>query len=340
VATIGHWSSLAEAQKLVQAELLLSGVIETIIKEGSLIPRLPVMQIDSKEIIYYREKTVVSVLDYVSVGEQLSWKADQDYGTKQSISLVIAAGARRIENAIAATYKNPNDYRAQAMKEITKGVAHWIEHQLIYGTGTGGQAQGLKKIIADIAGLAEVPSDYSSTLNINENSALSLANLRALTDSIRPDKPDLLLVNRTFGRRFDAMAQEAAIEGTAAPKMQGIIQFGADQLGARVTYFDGIPIIRSDFLTQTEDANGDAAASTRTSIYAIKFGTIQEGGLCAVFGGQGGSIGKFFRVDLFDKLEDFDATGVRVIGYFNFALGSIKQLGRIYNIDPAAAITA
>ena len=42
MAIIGHFKDLTELSKLVQDKLLLAGVIEEIIEEGQLLPRLPV----------------------------------------------------------------------------------------------------------------------------------------------------------------------------------------------------------------------------------------------------------------------------------------------------------
>jgi len=337
MAIIGNWSSLEEAQKIVQHELLLAGVVEEIIKEGEVMPRLPVMQIDSKELIYYREKSLPSA-NYYAKGGQMSWDADTDYGDKQTVELAIAGGQRRIDKFMRDTYKNPNDYRAQVMKELTKGLTQWLEKEFIYGSGATNHCDGLRYLL-------NANSDASMTAvggTTNQNAALSIANLRCLVDAVRP-KPDILLMNRDFARKFDAFVQEGAIETSAgAGQVFGSrMTTTVNNLGERVAYFDGIPIVRSDFLVATEAAAGTySTTGTATSIYAIRFGQIMEGGVCMVTGGQGGEIGRILAVDTFDKLEDYNAEGVRVIGYFNFALGSTKGAARIRNITSASAITA
>jgi len=340
MAIIGHWNSLTEAQKLVQHELLLAGVVEEIIKEGEMLSRLPVMQIDAKELIYYRESTLPSP-NYYAPGGQMSWDADTAYGSKKTVALAIVGGQRRIDKFIRDTYKNPNDYRAQVMKEITKGLTHWLEAELFYGTGATNHCDGLAYMLGASGEADASMTAVGGTANAS-GGALSITQLRCLVDAVRP-KPDVLVMNRNFARKFDAFVQEAPLE-SAANKDQ---IFGSrmtttlNELGQRVTYFDGIPIVRSDFLTVTESATGtyDASASL-TSVYAVRFGQIMEGGLSLVTGGQGGEIGRIMSVDTFDKLEDYNAEGIRVVGYFDFALGSTKGAARIFNIDDTAAITA
>lgn len=334
---IGTWTSLAEAQKLVQHELLLAGVVEEIIKEGEVMPRLPVMQIDAKELIYYRENSLPTP-NYYAIGGQMAWDADTDYGDKQTVELAIVGGQRRIDKFMRDTYKNPNDYRGQVMKEMTKGMTHWLEKEFIYGSGATNHCDGLRYLL-------NANSDASMTAvggTTNQNAALSIANLRCLVDAVRP-KPDILLMNRDYARKFDAYVQEAPIvtATTTAQIFGSRMSTTINDLGQRVTYFDEIPIVRSDFLVATEAAAGTySTAGTATSIYAIRFGQLLEGGVCMVTGGQGGEIGRILAVDTFDKLEGYNAEGIRVIGYFNFGLGSTKGAARIRNITAASAITA
>lgn len=324
MAIIGYWDDLAEAQKLVQHDLLLAGVVEEIYKEGELMPKLPVFQIDSKNIAYYRESTLPSGA-YYDIGEQLVWQSGVTYSAKITVELKRAADQRILDNFMMLTYKTPNDYRSQVLKELTKGITQWLEDQIIYGYTTD--------VAKSITGICELCD--TTDMEINEAGALSLDNLRDLIDRVRP-RPNILVVNRTFARKFDRLLQEKGLTTWAS------FNYSADELGKRLMTFDGIPILRTDFLSADEDddALGYGSSAGKTSIYAIRFGQIMEGGLCLAMGGPGGELGRVMQVKRLDNLEDYDAEGIRVVGYFNLALGSTKALGRIRNITASGDITA
>lgn len=323
MAIIGYWDSLAEAQKLVQHELLLAGVVEEIYKEGDLMPKLPVFQINSKEIAYYREDTLPSG-DFYDIGEELPWVANVKYSSKVTVELKRVADQRPLDKFMMQTYRTPNDYRAQVLREITKGLTQWLEGKLVYGNSTDHTKE--------FDGMAAL---VDSDMDINMGAALSVAKLRELVDSVRP-RPNLLMCNREYGQMLDAMLQEKGFTTWAN------FTFTANDLGQRVMRFDGIPILRSDYITEDEDADAleTGNGGAKTSIYAIRFGQIMEGGLCLAMGGEGGELGKVMRIERFEKLEDFDAEGIRVVGYVAMALGSTKALGRIRNITPGGAVTA
>ena len=286
--------------------------------------KFPVFQIDAKNIAYYRESTLPSGA-YYDIGEQLPWKAGVTYSSKITVELKRAADQRILDNFMMLTYKTPNDYRSQVLKEITKGLVHWLENEIIYGYTTD--------VAKGITGLCELCD--TTDMEINEASALSLDNLRDLIDRVRP-RPNCLLVNRTFARKFDRLLQEKGLTTWAS------FNYSADELGKRLMTFDGVPIIRSDFLSDDEDddALGKGNSGAKTSIYAIRFGQIMEGGVCLAMGGPGGELGRVFQIKRLDNLEDYDAEGIRVVGYFNLALGSTKALGRIRNITASGDITA
>ena len=54
---IGTWASLAEAQKLT-TDMKIAGVIEEIVKDGGLLPRLPGLTVRGKSVVYNRESAI------------------------------------------------------------------------------------------------------------------------------------------------------------------------------------------------------------------------------------------------------------------------------------------
>ena len=145
--------------------------------------------------------------------------------------------------------------------------------------------------------------------------------------------------------RLSAYVQEAGL----ATNTFGNIDFTLDDLGRRVTSWNGAPIIGSDYLVAEQANTGADGTSLRTkhssgdeqySVFAIKRGQVArgEGGLTFAFGGDGASAGEPLMVDYFPSLEDFDASGLRHRMYYNLADGSRMSIGRIYDIEDSAVV--
>jgi hypothetical protein len=49
-------------------------------------------------------------------------------------------------------------------------------------------------------------------------------------------------------------------------------------------------------------------------------------------------VSSFYKVEYFDKLEDYDAKGLRMITYAAPLLGSKLSLGRIFDIEDVAIV--
>jgi hypothetical protein len=120
-----------------------------------------------------------------------------------------------------------------------------------------------------------------------------------------------------------------------------------DDVGKRVTFWNGVPIVRTDYLGQ-ETANTGRGSNARAkntsganfSIFAVKLGNVarREPGLTYVFGGNGFGGGEPFRTVRFEDLEDFDAAGLRLVSYGALADGSAMAIARIHDITDASLV--
>jgi len=54
--------------------------------------------------------------------------------------------------------------------------------------------------------------------------------------------------------------------------------------------------------------------------------------------GEGQGMGEFWKTVFFPNLEDFDAAGLRLVGYNAWLDGATVALGRIYDIDNVSII--
>ncbi len=324
MAIIGYWNSLAEAQKLTQS-ILLSGVIEEIIEEGQLIPRLPVTQIDGKDLVYNREVNTPSA-DFYDIGEEIASQAAETYDQITS-TLKRAIGQWDLDAFITATYRNINDVKALAIQRARKGVLRTIENELIYGDDSTltKRFDGLHVLVGPTTGQT-INQGASST-----GAALSLANLDKLIDLVKP-APNLLLMNFEMQRRLSAVGRGGT---TSYPVVQMPESPGGD-IQPMVTAYRGIPIQRTDYLTQTEDiSSGDFSAKTggaTTSIFAIRFDAIDMGGVSLITGNPA------FEVFEWEKLENKDAGRIRLVWYLTLGMGSTLSLACIDGITDVAVV--
>jgi len=300
MAIVGHWESLAEAQKLVQSKLL-AGVVQEVYEEGQLLAELPVFAINSKSILYNRESTLPSAAFY-DIHEQIPWQADVDYTTQKEAILKRVARQDILDKFMMDTYHDPNDYRTIVLSELRKGCMRTIEDKMIYGDIDNDAAEfdGISQLFDTDAVGAEA---FTSATNIQMydmgTNPASIGIMRQLIDQVRP-KPDILLMTRTFRNTLSATAFEKGIVLASAQPV-GHISYNKDDFGKRIDYFDGIRILISDFLlnevnnTGVKDPGND---SGYCSVYAMRFGQIIEGGLCLCIGGQTGGPEFFMMKEL------------------------------------------
>lgn len=242
------------------------------------------------------------------------------------------------------TYKNPNDYKAIILNELRKGCMRTIEDKLIYGDIDNDAAEfdGLTHLLpADAAdGQSFAAGTGSQCYDMGGAAApVTIKVLRELIDQVKP-MPSFLLMTRTMRNTLSATAFEKGI--VLANATGSGVTYGANDVGKRIDYFDGVPIVISDYLGgdygETDNTTDKAtSASGICSIWAIRPGSIESGGVSLVTGGETGSVNFFKMVEL-EELEDYDAGGIRLVAYCALAQGSTKATAVIHSIDEDGVI--
>ena len=360
---LGHWDSLGEAQKLSQ-NMKLSGVIETVIEGGQLIAKLPVKQISGLALEYNREVgwDPEDGANFYDIGDPIVMSKDVEY-TKVTTKLSRIIRQDPLDKFIGATYGNINDYRALLMMQATKRVTRFAEYMYIYGntdndntisgtTAAGTVLNAVNNNDQEFDGLHALA--LSSGKNIDEGEAgLSLGNMRRMLDlcKVRPDQAGsagvFWLFPETIHRRLSQAYMELGIDtgSTNVRTNAGLITQTINDAGRRVMAFDGIPIITSDYLTK-EGANTGVSGTvyrtqpsggTQYSVFLIRPGQTEDGGLSTLFGGSGG-LGELMEHESFEKMENYDAGMERMKAYVAPALGAKHSLGRIYDIEDVAVV--
>jgi hypothetical protein len=110
----------AEAAKLTN-DLLLRGVIETVVRESGLLARLPFMEVTGTSVTYNREATMPSA-GFYDAGD--TWFEGTPTFTQVTANLKILGGDADVDNFLQATYADPNDIEAEVIANRAKAIAH------------------------------------------------------------------------------------------------------------------------------------------------------------------------------------------------------------------------
>ena len=97
---------------LLSNDLLLRGVIETIVKESSLLHWLPFMQVTGTSVTYNREATMPAAAFY-QPGD--TWAEATPTFTQHTAQLAILGGDADVDNFLQATYADTNDIEAEVI---------------------------------------------------------------------------------------------------------------------------------------------------------------------------------------------------------------------------------
>jgi HK97 family phage major capsid protein len=264
---------------LLSNDLLLRGVIETIVKDSAILQFLPFMEVTGTAVRYTREATMPAASFY-AVGD--TWTEATPTFTNHTAELKILGGDADVDNFLQATYADSNDIEAEVIANRAKAVAHAFSETFITGDTTvdADSFDGIRKM-----------TPVGQTLSMGTNGAIvTLAKLDELVDLVRPGKPELLLMSRRTRRSLKQVRR------TAGP----VIEESVSQFGQRIETYDGIPIVVDDFMPDNETQGSSNAAS---SIYALKFG--MNAGLMGL---EHGGI----TVETVGELETKDATRHRL----------------------------
>ena len=293
--------TLAEGAKLSN-DVLLEGVIETVINDSPILQRLPFIEIIGNGLTYNRENAAATA-GFHAVGD--TWTEDTPTFTQVTSTLKILGGDADIDNYLARTRNNVQDLEAAVVELKAKAVQQKFDDTVITGdTGTDANAfDGL-----------DVVCTAGQTVSMGINGApLTLARLDETIDAVRGGKPEMLLMSRRTRRALTALARASG---------SGVVEQDRDEFGHMTQFYDGVPIGVNDYISE---AQTQGTASDASAIYALQFG---EGGVVGLTGPGG------LTVERVGPLETKDATRVRVKWYVALALFNELKLSRLIGITP------
>src|SRR4030043_2268193 len=121
--------TLAEASK-VSNDMLLQGVVETIVKDSPILQQLPFIEIVGNVLTYNQEKTLPTI-DFYDVGD--SWAESTPTFEQKTANLKIMGGDADVDNFLKATRSNIQDLEAAVIELKAKALKDKFEEIFIYG---------------------------------------------------------------------------------------------------------------------------------------------------------------------------------------------------------------
>ena len=307
---------LAEAAKLSQ-DVLLKGVIETIITESDILKHLPFIDIVGNGLTYNQENTLPAAGFY---SPNDTWVESTPTFTQHTATLAILGGDADVDEFLRQTRSNVQNLKAIVTDLKSKAVARTFEDTFVYGNvATNSKSfNGLHALMPAAnrlhAGTLAIPSVAG---------AGSMRKLKELIRMVKPNGPDFLLMSRTTRDNISDYA-----ERDESP----VRISGRDDMGKPIMYFGGVRVICTDWILQTElstDTVADYSAKiggVGTSIFACKFGEKLLAGC------QNGGV----QIKDLGDLETKDATRARIKWYVSLALFNTLALARYDGISDAA----
>jgi hypothetical protein len=290
-----------EAAKLTQ-DMLLRGVIETIVKESQLLDYLPFMEVTGTAVTYNRELAMLPASFY-DVGD--TWTEAAPTFTQVTAPLRILGGDADVDNFLQATYANPNDLEAEVIASRAKATAHKFS-DTVYNGDTAVDAKSFDGFTKLLNGTSQ---EFATGVN---GAQLTLDMVDQLIDMILPGKPDLLVMSKRTRRKLSNLRRASG----------NLLEVDVNAFGRRALFYDGIPIVVDDFVSDTQVQG--SSGSVCSSVYAVKVGT------SGVMGLEHGGI----QIEEVGDLETKDATRWRVKWYASMALFSTLGLARVKGILP------
>jgi len=292
---------LSEYAKLSN-DVMLQGVIETIIKDDPLMVLLPWVEINGNALTYNRELTLPSA-EWHAVNDDWTTSPAVTFAQKTATLAILGQNAD-VDNYVRQTRSNINDIESAIIELTAKAIKNELSDKFLYGNNTldPNQFDGLIKLID--TGTA---SDQLIAAGASGGAALTLDMLDSLIDAVKGGKPDLLLMSRRSRRKINALARAAGNN----------LEHNSSLLGMFVEMYNGIPIGVSDFVKDTHVVSGSLETAyiggASSTIYGISFG---EDGVCGLTGPGGLQIIKI------GEMETKDASRTRIKWYTSLAMFS------------------
>jgi len=302
--------SLAEAAKLSN-DILLQGVIETIVKDSPVLQQLPFIEIVGNGLTYNKENALPTI-DFYDVGD--TWAESTPTFSQVTATLKIMGGDADVDNFLKATRSNIQDLEAAVIELKAKALRHKFEETFVYGDSAVNlkQFDGIKKLI-DTASASDQVIAMGTT-----GATLTLTKIDELTDAVKGGKPHLLLMSQRSRRKIKQLTRAAGFN----------LESDRNEFGMMLEWYNGIPIGVSDWVLDTHTVASSLETATTggacSTIYAVALG---EGALCGL------TAPGHLTVEPVGALETKDASRTRIKWYCSLALFSQVKAAALIGVQ-------
>jgi len=302
--------TLAEAAKLSN-DMLLQGVVETIVKDSPVLQQLPFIEIVGNGLTYNQEKTLPTI-DFYDVGD--TWAESTPTFEQITANLKIMGGDADVDNFLKATRGNIQDLEAAVVELKAKALRDKFEEIFIYGDSATNAKQfdGLRKLIDTATATDQIIAAGAT------GATLTLSMLDELIDAVKGGKPEMLLMSRRSRRKINALVRAAG----------GMMETDKDKWGNFIHLWDGIPLGVNDWILDTHVLTDDVETATTggicSTIYALQLG---EGALCGLTGPG------HLTAEPIGSLETKDASRTRIKWYVSLALFSSVKAAALIGVQ-------
>jgi len=302
--------TLAEGAKLSN-DILLQGVVETIVKDSPILQELPFIEIVGNGLTYNQEKTLPSI-DFYDVGD--TWAESTPTFEQITANLKIMGGDADVDNFLKATRSNLQDLEAAVIELKAKALRRKFEETFIYGDATANPKQfdGLRKLIDTTTASDQLIAAGAT------GATLTLSMLDELIDVVKGGKPGMLLMSRRSRRKINALVRAAG----------GMMETDRDKWGNFTHLWDGIPLGVNDWILDTHTVASsletDTTGGTCSTIYAVQLG---EGALCGL------TAPGHITAEPIGSLETKDASRTRIKWYVSLALFSSVKAAALIGVQ-------
>ncbi len=290
---------LTEAAKLSN-DVLLTGVIETIVKESPVLQTLPFIEVVGNGLTYNQENGAPTA-SFFNPGD--TWTESSPTFTQVTATLKILGGDADIDNFARATRSNLQDLEAAVVQLKAKALRTKFEETFIGGNSTtdAKSFDGVDKLA--VAG-------QTATMGTN-GGTLTLAKLDEMIDLVKEGKPHILLMSRRSRRKLTALSRATG---------SGLMVADRNEFGQMTEYYDGVPVAVNDYIPDDKRVGSSSGCST---IYALQLGEGAVAGLSAPGG---------LTVERVGSLESKDATRIRVKWYAAIAVFNALKLAKLVGV--------
>ncbi len=302
--------TLTEANKLSN-DMLLQGVVETIVKESPVLQQMPFIEIAGNGLTYNQEKTLPNI-DFYDVGD--TWAESTPTFEQITANLKIMGGDADVDNFLKATRSNLQDLEAAVVELKAKALRDKFGETFVYGDSATNAKQfdGLRKLIDTTTASDQVIAAGAT------GASLTLSMLDEVIDAVKGGKPDMLLMSRRSRRKINALVRAVG----------SMMETDRDNWGNFVQFWDGVLIGVNDWILDTHVVSGSVETATTgdscSTIYAIQFG---EGALCGL------TAPGHLTVEPIGSLETKDATRTRIKWYVSLALFSSVKAAALIGVQ-------